>query len=371
MYLSKSEIKYFNIDYIEVYGSLSNCNLLFEWVDGDNSNMIQFGEFNLEKTTGLKNYDFKISFKINNLTVFAYYGWKKLNENVTTRDYFTVYGSAFSQFDTDEILEFINMYIVPDSVNEKKWINELTIKRFDLALDIKREIQKWVLDHFKNRTQKWANFYWSKWDVETHYIWAYSVRENKSSLIRIYNKKADILKKWTQYLYPDYLLEKHVTRIEIEFRVELTKLVKIDSLSDPMYLFNLMLKYFKKHTNIFETLKTNKVEKLKRFNKKINIEELKFDQVVRQRYLAAFKWYAKTILKIWACPVDILLRNQLISEITQNDIPYCIVKTDIKKIVDPMANVRWDFDLSVYSEWKTTRNTLHRQNKYWQNRSWK
>jgi hypothetical protein len=37
---------------------------------------------------------------------------------------------------------------------------------------------------------------------------------------------------------------------------------------------------------------------------------------VRDRYISAFLGYSKTILKIWACPVDILIRNFLISEKT-------------------------------------------------------
>ena len=89
-----------------------------------------------------------------------------------------------------------------------------------------------------------------------------------------------------------------MTRVEIEYRVDVTKSVKLDSLLDNTYLFNLMIKYLKKHTDIFESLKTNEVEKLKRLNKKVSIEELRYDQVVRQRYTASFLGYAKKILEI-------------------------------------------------------------------------
>lgn len=329
MYINKSEVLYFNIDYIEVYGSFYNCNLMFEWVDNDNSNSIQFWEFNLEKTTWLKNYEYKISFKYNNLTVFAYYCWKIINHKIKTRDYFTVYWTAFSQFDSEEIINFINSYIVADEVNVKKWLNHLTLKRFDLAMDIKRNINTEVLKYFKWLNQIGSDFYWKKWNVETHYIGAYKVRDNKSFLIRIYNKIEDIKKKWIQFLYPHYLLEDNVTRVEIEFRVDVAKWVKIDKLLDNTYIFNLMLLYLKKHTEIFESIKTNDVEKLKRLNKKINIEELKYDQVIRQRYISSFMWYTKKILKIWACPVDILLRNHLISQLTLEDIPFCIKKRKV------------------------------------------
>ena len=343
------------------------------WVDNDNSNTVQFWEFNLEKTTWLKNYEYKVSFKYDNLTVFAYYQGKKLNENITTRDYFTVYWTAFSQFDPEEIIEFINMYLVPDKVNIDKWFNDFTLKRFDLAMDIKRNIDNWVLNHFKDLNQKWADFYWSEWDVETHYIWAYSVRDNKSFLIRIYNKIADIKKKSLQHLYPAYLWEDNVTRVEIEFRSEMTKLVKFDSLLDNTYLFNLMLRYLKKHTPIFESVKSNHVEKLKRYNKKVSIEELKYNQVVRQRYINAFLWYSKKILKIWACPVDILLRNHVISDLTKEDIAWSITKPNSKWKwkLDCICWYTWSFDIHSYNEWKTKRNELHRLNSFWDWRKWR
>jgi len=133
-----------------------------------------------------------------------------------------------------------------------------------------------------------------------------------------------------------------------------------------------MLKYLKKHTAIFESIKTNEVEKLKRLNKTITIEELKYDQVVRQRYISTFMGYAKKILHIWACPVDILFRNLLISDLTKEDIPYCIVKPkEWDKVEDyPPCPIRWYFDLHTYSEWQTKRNNLHRLDKYWEWRKW-
>ena len=33
-----------------------------------------------------------------------------------------------------------------------------------------------------------------------------------------------------------------------------------------------------------------------------------------------YLWYAKTILEIWACPTDILLRKNLVSDDTKKDI---------------------------------------------------
>jgi len=364
MNIKKNEVLYFNIDFIEVYWRFYNIDLVLEWIDNDNSNSVQFWEFNLEKTSWLKNYEYKVSFKYWDTTVFAYYQWKKINNEITTRDYFTVYWSAFRKFDTEEVIEFINIYIVPDYINVRKRLNKLTLKRFDLALDIKRDIDKWILKYFKNLNQKWADYYWKNWKIETHYIWAYSIRDNKSFLIRIYNKKEDLQKKWIWFLYPQYLIEKNVTRIEIEFRVELTKNVDIDDLFNQEYLLNLMTIYLKKHSNIFINLKTFEVNKLKRLNKNVDINDLKFNQIVRDRYLSTFIWYAKKILDIWACPVDILLRNNIISDLTKEDIPYCIEKEDYiwKQKWCVQCAVKWDFNIKTYCEWITKRNNLHRLN---------
>jgi hypothetical protein len=51
-------------------------------------------------------------------------------------------------------------------------------------------------------------------------------------LIRIYDKIADIKQKEKQYLYPNYLKEKYITRIELEFRSELLKFLKLEQLLD-------------------------------------------------------------------------------------------------------------------------------------------
>jgi hypothetical protein len=46
---------------------------------------------------------------------------------------------------------------------------------------------------------------------------------NKRQLIRIYDKFKDIVVKKKLKLYEDYLIEKNITRIELEVRQELAK----------------------------------------------------------------------------------------------------------------------------------------------------
>ena len=54
--------------------------------------------------------------------------------------------------------------------------------------------------------------------------------KNRRSIIRIYNKKADIIAKGKNKLYQDYLLEENVTRVELEIRRELAKNYTIEEL---------------------------------------------------------------------------------------------------------------------------------------------
>jgi hypothetical protein len=93
-------------------------------------------------------------------------------------------------------------------------------------------------------------------------------------------------------------VEDDVTRIEIEFRTEVTKFIAVHNLLDRSYMFNLLIKYIEKHTNLFQKIKTQDVDKLQILNKKISLEDLHYNQIVRDRYISAFLGYSKTILKI-------------------------------------------------------------------------
>ena len=345
MYLKPSDIFEFNVDEIEIYGVFSNYETLLQWINDSNSDYINFDWFTLKKSDNLRDYKFKIDFWKNNFPCFAFYVWKPLNSKITTRDYFKVYGSAFQIFELQEIMDFIDSYIMLDYVDRKNWKSYNTCKRFDLAIDVKKNISKDIIKNFTKLNQKWAQYYWCKWELETYYIGEYQKRFNKASLIRIYDKIKDIKKKQKQILYTDYLMEDDITRIEIEFRTELTKALNINKLLDRNYIFNLFITYIQKHTKILDKLKTKNVEKLKRLNKKIDLEELKHNEILKDRYINSFLWYSKTILKLWACPVDILLRCLFVSELTKKDI------------------ILWlegdTFSTSKYINWLTIRESKH------------
>jgi hypothetical protein len=325
MKLKQTDIFNFNVDEIELYGTFSNYETLIEWVNSTNSDFIKFLDFTVKKSDNLKDYHFKLEFWKNNYPCYAFYVWKQLNAKIKTRDYFIVYWSAFKIIELNEIVDFIDTYLELDYIDQKKWNRFNTLKRFDLAIDIKKDISE-IVKNFNDLTQKWAKYFWNKWELETYYIWEYKKRNNKRLLIRIYDKLKDIKQKQKQDLYGDYLLEENITRIELEFRKELISSLKLNQLLDRSYIYNLLILYLNKHTKIFDNIKTKEVEKLKATNKKVNLEELKYDDILKDRYITAFLWYARNILKIWSCPVDILLSKSVISDLTNKDIIFWMEK---------------------------------------------
>jgi len=342
MLLKQSDIIYFNVDEIEIYGTFANYDKLMVWLDDDNSNIMFFEEFTLQKLEGIKDYEYKINFIYNSIPCFAFYVGTKVNEYITTRNYFKVHWSAFQIFELETIIDFINTYLLLDMVDKKKNKKAHTMKRFDLAVDVLFPVDFIVNKNFKKLNQKGTRYMGTKWELETYYIWAYKVRDNKNFLIRVYDKIKDIKLKRKQRLYPWYLEKDNITRIEIEFRSQVVSFLDFEDLLDTEKMFNLFIMYIKKHTKIFKNLKTQDVDKLKRINKYVDIEQLKYDRILRERYFNTYCGYSKNILEMWACPVDILIRNDFISDLTRRDIAKCIV---------------WE-ELSVkeYSEGNTERN---------------
>lgn len=306
MKIKKNEVLNFNTDFLEIHWTFKNIDSILKWVDWDNSNSVNFLKFNLEKITGITNYWYRVSFKKDNLTLFAYYKWKQVSEMITTRDKFVVYWTWFRNMESKKILDFIKKHINPD-----RW-NTFQVRRLDLALDVERNISDWVLNYFEELKQKSVDFRWKNWELETHYIWEKNLNKNKRFLLRIYDKLKDIKKKNLQSQYIQYLSKQDVTRIEIEFRSELTKDFTLEKILDKEYLLNLFTKYLKKHTSIFEKLKTKDVSKLKSLNKKSDLERLRYDEIYRKNYIITFLWYAKNILAIGRCPINLLILKQII-----------------------------------------------------------
>lgn len=318
MKIKRKEIFGFNIDKIEIYWTIKwiyeKAKELDKLKESEwwNIKEIEFLWYTLEKDEKAWNCDYKIIFKKNDINVFTFYKWRVAY--ITTYDHLIVQWKCFRVNSNEEIYNFIT-----NNIDETS-IKAFQLKRFDLALDIKRNLPDWILKYCKKLKQKWSNFYWDWWSHQSHYRGEKKNRKNRRFLLRFYDKKDDILEKWLQDLYPEYLLEENITRIEIEFRPDLCWSVKIDEIFNLKYSFNLLLKYLKKHTEIFEWLKTMDVEKLKSKKYTVDLDRLSTDSTVRERYLRAFLWYARRLLKAWICPTDVMISNFLILPKTENRI---------------------------------------------------
>ncbi len=297
--LSLTKILSFHIDYLEIYGTFRNIKSIQKWLDFDNSNISSFGDF-ICMYSDARNYKSKVTFIKDNVPCFAYYEWVQVSELITTKNYFIVYGKAFRVFSVEEILAFIEEHL-----------DMGLIKRLDLALDVSEDIE-FVLHEFSELSQKWARIYGEGWKIQTYYIWEKQNRYNRSLLIRIYDKIADIQTKWLQRLYPEYLQEDWVTRMELEFRVDLCRSLIFGNLKDKDYLFRLFVTYIERHTTIFKGLKTKKVDKLIQPKKKLDTKNKSYVTSIPKRYISAFLGYSRNIMKLWWCPIDILLRNDIV-----------------------------------------------------------
>jgi len=329
MKIRQKDIYYFGVDYIEVLWTLNKLeeiNFWF-WFNDWNRKTI-FPWFILRKDDRVTNYEYKIVFSYNGIDCYAYHVWQE-NWAVTTEDFLSVYWVAFTIFpDFSEIINFIN-----------KEMNVNKVRRFDLALDVLIDIKD-IHKNFNKLKQKWSIFFDEYWKVQTFYIWEKKKKNNRYKLLRVYNKKDDIIIKKRQKLYPDYLLQDNVTRIEIEIRSELAQNCDLNNLLDKTYKFDLFLTYINKYTNIFKWFKYDET-RLNQINKKVSIEEVKSDQYLKSRYLQIFRWYAKTIIEIWWCPVDILIREDIMTEDTKKDI-YLSIKN-------------WEFRQDMYEFWLNVR----------------
>lgn len=339
--LKSSDFLNFDIDHIELYGTFINHRELFLWLDWDNSCFREYEWYTFEKTDRIRNYQYKMSIRKDNRTLFAWYRWDQLNEYIETRDYFVVYGTAFQVMALPEIVDFINTYINLDYVDMKNHKRTHTLKRLDMALDVRKGIWE-LLTWFNDLKQKWCKFFDEKGNVQTYYIGEKKNSRNKALLIRIYDKIADIYQKEKQAYHPDYLKEDFVTRVELEFRSELLKNVQLSQFLDRSYSFWLFCLYISKHTNLFKKFEDSNIEKLARLDKKVNLEDLTHRQLTRNRYVNTFLGYAKKFLTLRWCPIDILLREWIYKEETIQDMFYAS-DDDI-------------FNINTYKDWVTAKN---------------
>ena len=339
--ITKKNIINFWVDYIEVlWTSKSLENVYFKY--SRNEDLYQkdtnFPWFLMKKTTKVMNYAYKVILQKNWYDCIAYHKWQK-NWKIITYDFVAVYWVAFKVFeDISEIFEFLN-----------KNLNINKIKRFDLAIDLEcnvNDIYKKIFD--KKKQQKWSIFFDNKWDKQTFYIWEKKKTLNSYKLFRCYNKIDDIIRNKRQELYTEYLKKWLVTRIELEFRSELTKDIELNDLLDRSYIFAIFLSYIHLYTNLFSNFKYEKI-RLRRLIKKIDLNELRDDEILKDKYISIFLWYSRNVLFCWSCPVRILIQNKIISIQTIKDILNSINLEDFdineyNKIIKERTNRKYRYN---------------------------
>lgn len=333
MKIKEEDIFRFWLDYLEVLWTSERLESINFWLATDEYiETPLFPWFRAKKVFKVMNYEYKIILNRGGFDCFAYHKWQ-INWVIQTSDFIAAYGTCFKVMESAKnIIAFIL-----EIVEYKK------LRRFDLALDIKAQVKD-IHKTFTKSKWKWSIFHDDLWEIQTFYKWEKKKSLNRRKLIRCYDKIFDIKRTRRQSLYPDYLLEDNIARIEIEFRSELLVELDISELLQEEYIFNLFLSYIDKETDIFSKIKYDE-EKLKSLYKKVSIDELRYDEILKARYVNIFKWYWNTILQIGWCPVDILLRLWIISEDTKKDIVLSIKN--------------WEFRQDIYEFWLGVRNSRY------------
>lgn len=311
MKIRDKDIFHFGLDYLEVKGTSRNIEWIQLWLDTNKdwySTAKNFNWYLGKRVNKVMNYEYKTILQRDWIDCFAYHKWMQQWE-INTHDYIAVYGSAFQVFkNPKDIIDF-----VLDNIEYEE------IKRFDIAIDILKDTKS-IYKNFVTNKGKWSVFLDDKWEVQTFYIWEKKKKYNRRKLVRCYNKIDDIKRnKKRHVLYTEYLIHKDITRVEIEFRSELCSNIDLIELLEIKFLYDIFFSYIKKHTEIFSKIWFNPYV-LKSTKKRISIDELKTDELFKNRYINIFVWYAKSILEIWWCPIDILIRKWHISEDTKKDI---------------------------------------------------
>lgn len=292
-------IYHLGLDHLEIYATFSDESI-FDGVDCDNSNQIFFWDYSCTKVENPL-YEYQILFSQNNINLFSYFKWSKTKSNVPTKDYVSFYGSCFRILWKDSIVDILlSLFIVADTH---------MLRRFDICTDFLLPIPT-ILSKFKKIEQRGANFYGSNGETETQYIWEKKNSKNRRSIIRIYNKKADIYAKWKNALYQDYLIQDNITRIELEVRRELAYNYTLAELLVVENLIWILKNYLKKHTQIFEEYEFPNIS-LYRKPKVIDfamIQAYGADLLRVRMFLGHARW----LLARWLCPIYALLDKDII-----------------------------------------------------------
>lgn len=340
----ENEIHHFWLDHLEVYGTFKYESELFDKLDFDNSNYGEIDDYTFTKNEVSK-FKYKIIFTKDNYSLFAYYKWIPRSEKqpVWTKDYITIYSTAFKLMEYEEILWFLERYF-----------DLKHCRRFDICIDLKVDIEE-LLKYF-NDYNTWRE-YKKSWKLETKYIWEVKNSLNKRQLIRVYDKYKDIVAKKKLKLYEDYLIEKSITRIELEVRQELAKNRSYKDVFDNSLLIWIFKNYLYKHSKIFDVIPA---EKVTLYRPKIKLDPEEFQSLYyKTQRKNIFLWHAKTVFNLWFCPVRVLIWEGYIQPKTERMLWSDLIQLMLEKEIELKNQARFnsykrkDFEnlLSNYPEY--------------------
>lgn len=293
----------FWLDHLEVFWTFKDESV-FEKLDFDNSNYSELEEYKITKNEVYK-YKYKIIFTKDDYTLFAYYKGipKSAKQPVGTRDYITVYSTAFKLLEYEEILGFLD------------WFLDLKhCRRFDIYIDLKINIDELLNDYFE-KYKTWRD-YRKSWKTETRYFWEMKNSKNKRQLIRVYNKNLDIIQKNKIWLYQDYLTNENITRVELEIRQELAKVRDYKEVFDDVLLIWIFKNYLYKYTKIFEEIRWERITLYK--SKNLKLSNWDFQSLYyKTQNLKIFMGWSRKIYDLWFCPVRVLIWEWYIQDKTK------------------------------------------------------
>ena len=315
----------------------------FDKLNFDNTANSKFWEYGITKVE-IPRHAYKIIFTYKNAVVFAYEKWEKAKQwNIRSLDKIIIYGTWFKLMEKQQIYNFL-----------KNNFELRHNKRIDIALDSNIDIEEIIKWYDFNKIKSHEQII-KRWRLWTKYIWIRDKKTNKRYIIRIYDKKRDILDKNKLYMYKEAFAEEFITRSEVEIRWAYAKNITWESLFDDTTLEWLFKNFFSKYTTMFDFMEEEKISLLHPYNiDDDNFQAFAYDNNLR---VNNFIWRWWTLHDMWFDPISILIKEWLlwkaVKEALWEDLVYQInhQEAKMKNLSRQRAYKRKIFPWSIKKWW--------------------
>lgn len=292
----------FRLDFLTIYGTFK-YEEIFHKLNFTNTASWKFDKFSIFKTE-IPRHEYKIVFMYNNHVVFAYEKWEEeYKSHIKSYDKIIIYWTGFKLLSKDEIFTFLSENFILKHC-----------QRIDICLDLNINIEE-IFNEFDKSKIPTKRTDINKFKLETIYIWNKG-KSNKRSLIRIYDKKRDIEVKSNENIYPEYMIEENVTRIELEIRALYARNISWSSLYDDEVLLWVFKNYVKKYINILDYIEVDTISLLEPYD----VDENNFWSLAylwKNLKVKQFIWRGKSLFESWYAPIKILLTEWFIDPVTR------------------------------------------------------